>query len=351
MRLENVINMVLYKKSLSFSLVNSKSFNVGELVNYMQVDAQKLKDLPQYLGGVLFLPVQLGIAVAIMYQVIGFSFLAGIGVLLITFVLNFWISKYLTNYQKKFLEAKDVRMKLANEIISGIKLIKVNAWEKFYLGRITESRENELKWLIKSLTINVISIFSLYLTPMLILSATFTMYTLTDNPMTPERVFTLVSTFVVVRYSIRLLPWTIASLIQARVSIKRIQGFLLAEEIDLSYIKSEIMEAGENSIVMKNGFFFWDKEKKDKEKENNKNGKEIKNNEQEDIKNFSIDIKDIKDLEEKESLGYSYVSHGTQINSKYTLKNLNLTIKKGSLTTIIGEYKYIYIIAKILYFE
>ena len=339
MRLENVINMALYKKSLSFSLVNSKSFNVGELVNYMQVDAQKLKDLPGYLGGVIFLPVQLGIAVAIMYEVIGFSFLAGIGALLITFVFNFWISKYLTNYQKKFLEAKDIRMKLANEIISAIKLIKVNAWEKFYLGRITESRENELKWLIKSLSINVLLIFSLYLTPMLILSATFTMYTLTDNPMTPERVFTLVSTFVVVRYSIRFLPLAIAYLIQARVSIKRIQGFLLAEEIDLSYIKSEIM-AGENSIVMKNGFFFWDKEKKDQEKENNKNGKEIKDNQQEDIKNFSIDIKDIKDLGEKESLGYSYISHDTQINSKYTLKNLNLTIKKGSLTTIIGEYKF-----------
>lgn len=343
MRLENVINMSLYKKSLSFSLVNSKSFNVGELVNYMQVDAQKLKDLPFFVGGVLFLPLQLGVAIFIMYEVIGISFLAGFGAMLLTFVYNIWISKYFTTFQKKFLEAKDRRMKLANEIISAIKLIKVNAWENFYLGRITESRENELTWLKKSLMITILLVFSLYLTPMLILSATFTMYTLTDNPMTPERVFTLVSTFVVIQYTIRNLPLAIAFLVQSVVSIKRIQGFLLAEEIDLSYIKSEFMAAGENSIVMNNGFFFWDKEKKDLEKKNadqkkgNNDIEEKKENDNENLRNFSIDVKDIKDMGEKESLGYSYISHGTQINSKYTLKNLNITIKKGSLTAIIGE--------------
>ena len=323
--------MALYKKALKYSLVNSKTYNIGELVNYMQVDAQKLKDLPIYVGGIIFLPLQLVIAIFIMYEVIGLSFLAGFGAIILTFIFNLFISKYFTNFQKNLLLAKDDRMKLANEIISAIKIIKVNAWEYFFLGKITEIREKEIKWLIKSAVISVLLIFSLYLTPMLILSATFTMYTLTDHSMNAENVFTLVSTFVVVQHSIRWLPLAIAFLVQVMVSIKRLQKFLLAEEIDVEYIKFEYPGLGEDAIILKNGYFYWDQEKEAEEKKENDKEIDPKN----DVRNFSIDLKDAKI---NENLGYSFVSNGIQNDSKYTLKDLNLTIKKGSITAIIGEY-------------
>lgn len=342
--------MALYKKSLNFSLVNSKTFNIGELVNYMQVDSQKLRDLPYFIGGVIFLPLQLGIAIFIMYEVIGISFIAGVGVMLITFVFNLIISKYFTVFQKKLLLAKDERMKLANEIISSIKMIKVNAWESFFLGKISVVREKELSWLKKSLTISVLLIFSLYLTPQLILGATFTMYTLMDNPMTAENVFTLVSTFVVVQQAIRWLPMAIAFMIQSYVSIKRIQGFLLAEEIDTQFINSLLNQQNhEKAIVMKNGWFFWDQETKKNEEEkkgkkkinekNPKNNKESRIHNETDIRNFSIDIKDVGDIEKLKNneFNYSYLSKDSVLHSKYMLKNINLEINKGSLTAIIGE--------------
>ena len=329
--------MALYQKSLKYSLVNSKIYNVGELVNYMQVDANKLRDLPLFLGGVIFLPLQIAIAIFIMYEVIGVSFIAGIGAMVLTFIFNLAISKYFTVFQKKILTAKDNRMKLANEIISAIKMIKVNAWESFFLGKISEARDIELSWLAKSLVISVLMIFSLYMTPMLILSATFAMYTLTDHVMDAENIFTLVSTFVVVQNTIRLLPLAIAFMIQALVSIKRIQGFLLAEEIKLDYIKSDVFdneEMGNKAILLKNGYFFWDQEKK-QEDANLKNKDKIEEN---GIRNFSIDVKNINDKPEANNLGYSYISTGSHANSKYTLKNLNLEVKKGSITSIIGEF-------------
>lgn len=338
-RLENVLNMSLYKKSLKFSLINSKTYNVGELVNYMQVDSQKLRDLPYFIGGVVFLPIQIGLAIFIMYEVIGISFLAGIGALIVTFVFNFLIGKYFTVFQKGLLGAKDARMKLANEILSSIKVIKVNAWEKFFLDKISELREKELSWLRKSITTSVCMIFSLYLTPQLILGATFTMYTLMDNPMTPERVFTLVSTFVVLQNSIRFLPLAIAFVLQSYVSIKRIEKFLLAEEIDDSFINKEIdvMEMAENAVVLKNGYFYWDQEEKKNDKNQDSNNSQVVEN----VRNFSIDLKNdpIKiNQDEKNELNYSYLSKESVLSSsKFQLKNLNLKIKKGSLTAIIGE--------------
>ena len=111
------------------------------------------------LGGVIFVPLQIAIAIFIIYKVIGISFLAGIGAMVVTFIFNLAISQYLKVFQNKILTAKDNRMKLANEIISAIKMIKVNAWESFFLGKISEVRDIELCWFAKSLVITVLLIF------------------------------------------------------------------------------------------------------------------------------------------------------------------------------------------------
>jgi ABC-type multidrug transport system fused ATPase/permease subunit len=129
--METLMNMLIYAKSLRFSLKNSKKYDVGQLVNFMQVDSQKLRDLPFYLGGVIFLPLQLSLAIVLMYEVIGISFLAGLGMIFLSIVCNLILSKFLSDSQKALMEAKDKRMKKANEYISNIKLIKVSAWEVF----------------------------------------------------------------------------------------------------------------------------------------------------------------------------------------------------------------------------
>lgn len=130
-KMETLMNMLIYSKSLRFSLKNSKTYNIGQLVNFMQVDSQKLRDLPFYLGGVIFLPLQLTLAIVLMYEVIGISFSAGLGMIFLSIIWNLFISKFLADSQKKLMEAKDKRMKTANEFISNIRLIKVNAWEVY----------------------------------------------------------------------------------------------------------------------------------------------------------------------------------------------------------------------------
>lgn len=130
------MNMLIYSKSLRFSLKNSKKYNIGQLINFMQVDSQKLRDLPFYLGGVIFLPLQLSLAIVLMYQVIGISFSAGLAMILMSIIWNLVISKFLSNSQKQLMKAKDKRMKTANEFVSNIKLIKVNAWEVYKIKSI-----------------------------------------------------------------------------------------------------------------------------------------------------------------------------------------------------------------------
>jgi hypothetical protein len=61
--------------------------------------------------------------------IIGYSFLAGFGVLIVISVINMLISKKTGLYTKEYALATDNRMKITNEVFNNIKFIKVNAWE------------------------------------------------------------------------------------------------------------------------------------------------------------------------------------------------------------------------------
>ena len=60
--------------------------------------------------------------------IVGPSFLAGFGVILLAGIINMIISRRNAVYQKGIADATDDRMKATNEVFNNIKFIKVNAW-------------------------------------------------------------------------------------------------------------------------------------------------------------------------------------------------------------------------------
>ena len=88
MNLTSAIISLIYNKSLSFSLIRSQTHSIGSLINHMQVDAMKVDWLFQIISGVLIFPIQLAIAIYIMYYVVGIAFLPGFGIILLMTVVN-----------------------------------------------------------------------------------------------------------------------------------------------------------------------------------------------------------------------------------------------------------------------
>jgi hypothetical protein len=64
------------------------------------------------LAAILFSPIQIVIGIYLMYSYIGVSFLAGIGVMVLTITLTFFITKKSIQLNDKTLVAKDARMKV-----------------------------------------------------------------------------------------------------------------------------------------------------------------------------------------------------------------------------------------------
>lgn len=92
------------------------------------MDAERFSDIGWDFGSLLFSPIVLLFGIIIMLNFIGYSFIAGIGVMVVIFLLVFLITKKQNKANDNLLESKDERMKITTEIFNNIRFIKSNAW-------------------------------------------------------------------------------------------------------------------------------------------------------------------------------------------------------------------------------
>jgi ATP-binding cassette subfamily C (CFTR/MRP) protein 1 len=84
----------------------------------------------------------------------GPSVLAGLAVMIILIPLNGWIANLSKKLQVKQMKNKDERVKLMNEILNGIKVLKLYAWEPSFQKFVTDIRDKEIKVLTQSAYLN-----------------------------------------------------------------------------------------------------------------------------------------------------------------------------------------------------
>jgi hypothetical protein len=65
-----------------------KESTVGEIVNLMSVDAQRLQDVSGYLWMVFSAPLQITLAIWLLWNELGPSVLAGVGVMVLLIPIN-----------------------------------------------------------------------------------------------------------------------------------------------------------------------------------------------------------------------------------------------------------------------
>ena len=95
---------------------------VGEIVNLMSIDAHKFIETLSYLHLIWSGPLQIIVALVLLYWTMGIAIIAGLGILLL--LLPFTLLVYLLGryFQTKLMKAKDKRLKMISSIISGIKV-------------------------------------------------------------------------------------------------------------------------------------------------------------------------------------------------------------------------------------
>ena len=116
------------------------------------------------------------------------------------------VAQEMGKLQKKLMLAKDARIELNSEVLSGMKIIKLQAWEEPFSERITKLRQAELSQLMWYYVYNAISGMLWTFTPMAVALATFAAYIWSGHTLDVASALTALALFNVLRSPLSMLP-------------------------------------------------------------------------------------------------------------------------------------------------
>uniref|UniRef100_A0A8C6YY21 ATP binding cassette subfamily C member 3 n=1 Tax=Nothoprocta perdicaria TaxID=30464 RepID=A0A8C6YY21_NOTPE len=268
MRLRTGITGMIYRKSLVITNSAKRSSTVGEIVNLMSVDAQRFMDLMTFLNMLWSAPLQIFLALYFLWQTLGPSVLAGVAVMVLLIPLNAAIAMKTRAFQVEQMRHKDSRIKLMNEILSGIKVLKLYAWEPSFAAKVLEIRKNELRVLRKSAYLNSLSTFTWVSAPFLVALTTFAVYVSVDenNILDAEKAFVSLSLFNILRFPLNMLPQVISNIAQVRTCLSCFKRHrtpaVFLSHCSVSHFSCPLSSCAGYAITVKNGTFSWGKELK-----------------------------------------------------------------------------------------
>lgn len=235
-----LINAV-YCKSLTISSSGRCGATHGEVVNLMSVDAQVFKELYFFLHFIWSGPLVLIITSYFLYDLFGLSGFAGLGSLILLVPVNGFVASKLKYFQEKQMQKKDERIRMLNEILGGMKVFKLYAWETSFQDRIKKIREKELQIIWHASITNAFVFLMWSLLPFFVTLFTFVAFVFSDNSnkITPNAFFVALSLFNILRVPLIMFPLMVQKAITAWVAVQRINKYLNHADMDFQAISHD----------------------------------------------------------------------------------------------------------------
>ncbi|KAF9434303.1 Multidrug resistance-associated protein 1 [Entomortierella beljakovae] len=328
---------MIYRKSLRLSSVARQKSTAGEINNHMSIDAERWTELSNFLPMVISTPIELAIALWLLYNQIGWSVFAGFGSIIAMMPIQGFIASLFMKAKAGKLKATDERTLLQPLVLSGIKIIKLYGWEDSFVRRIRVSRERELAMLKRIGTVFSFMSIMFQSMPLIVTLVSFSVYATVGGPnytsgdINSQTVFVSISLLALLNRPIGMLSHIISVLVGATIATKRIQKFLLAEEIEGSnseQIRTLPEDQSVPIIEIKDAVFAWEQEGSVIETE-----KEIKAREKQEAKKQKQFEKDAL----KSGKPVSKEEKPAEKDYSPTLVDINLAVTRGQLAAVVGR--------------
>uniref|UniRef100_A0A8C0B8P8 ATP binding cassette subfamily C member 4 n=1 Tax=Buteo japonicus TaxID=224669 RepID=A0A8C0B8P8_9AVES len=246
-------------EALRLSNVAMAKTTTGQIVNLLSNDVNKFDQVTIFLHFLWAGPIQAVAVTVLLWMEIGPSCLAGMAVLIILLPVQTCIGRLFSSLRSKTAALTDVRIRTMNEVISGMKIIKMYAWEKSFAELVNGLRRKEIAMVMKSSYLRGLNLASFFVASKITVFMTFMAYVLLGNVISASRVFVAVSLYGAVRLTVTLFfPSAVERVSEAVVSIRRIKNFLILDEI--SPFKPQLHGNNENVILhVQDLTCYWDK--------------------------------------------------------------------------------------------
>lgn len=258
MHVRSALTAMVYRKGLKLSSSAKQNHTSGEIVNYMAVDVQRVGDYSWYLHDIWMLPMQIILALAILYKNVGIASVATLIATIISIVITIPIAKIQEEYQDKLMASKDERMRKTSECLRNMRILKLQAWEERYRVQLEEMRGVEFKWLRRALYSQAFITFIFWSSPIFVSAVTFGTSIFLGGQLTAGGVLSALATFRILQEPLRNFPDLVSMMAQTKVSLDRISGFLQDEELQENATIAIPRGVTNTAIEIKDGVFSWD---------------------------------------------------------------------------------------------
>ncbi|KAK1265019.1 ABC transporter C family member 8 [Acorus gramineus] len=259
MRMRSALMGAIFQKQLKLSSFVKRNHSTGEIVNYIAVDVYRMGDFPWWFHMSWTLPLQLIFAIAILFATVRIGALPSLIPLVACGLLNLPFAKILQKCQSRYMDSQNVRLRATSEALNNMKIIKLQSWEEKFKNSIKALRDSEFEWLTETQIKKSYGTALYWMSPTFVSAVVFAgCAVLGGVPLNASTVFTILATMRVMSEPVRMIPEAISMMIQVKVSLDRVEKFLLEDEIKEGDIVRSPKESSIFSVRIREGNFSWD---------------------------------------------------------------------------------------------
>uniref|UniRef100_A0AAR2JST0 ATP-binding cassette, sub-family C (CFTR/MRP), member 8b n=1 Tax=Pygocentrus nattereri TaxID=42514 RepID=A0AAR2JST0_PYGNA len=225
-KLRGAIQCKIYNKILRLCTSNMSmgDMTISQICNLVARDTNQLMWFFFLCPNLWAMPVQIIVGVMLLYYLLGISALIGAAVITVLAPMQYFVATQLSHAQKSTLEYSSERLKKTNELLRGIKLLKLYAWEHIFRSSVEETRQKELTSLRAFALYTSLSIFMNAAIPIAAVLTTFVVHvhvhSSADTDLSPAVAFASLSLFHILVTPLFLLSSVLHSTVKALLCIK-----------------------------------------------------------------------------------------------------------------------------------
>ncbi|KAJ1988194.1 hypothetical protein H4R33_002526 [Dimargaris cristalligena] len=247
--------MAIYRKALRLSGKARQKYTQGAIVNLMSTDCSRLDIVAGFLNLIWVTPIIILVALGLLLWKLGLAALVGFAFMALYLPLQHYFAKSLGNARRQAVLLTDQRIKMTQQFLQGIKVVKLYAWEESLTKAIYAVRRLECRFIRKLMLIRGALFTCGMVLPSFATIISFIVYVAMGSSLDPGTIFASLALFNVLRTPLMLLPQLIAFYVDARVSLTRVGDYLQADELSEEFM---VDQAADTAIVINGGCFVWD---------------------------------------------------------------------------------------------
>lgn len=231
-RLRAALVPLIYRHACRMSSDARAERSVGAIANHMSADTEKMQMFCMQVNNLWSAPLRIALGLYLLISSLGIAGIFGMVSVAILIPLQGKVMSNFGNYLKKVLQKSDVRIKVLNEVLGGMRVIKYYAWEGPFEDKVKELRTAELSELASTQKYRAINLFFMNLNPVAMSVGTFIAFAALRGNLAPDQAFQALALFQLLIWPLMMFPGAVSAYLETLVAMERLESYLCSSTLE-----------------------------------------------------------------------------------------------------------------------